>query len=91
MENPYGDGHNFDIPEETEQVEIIINGDVNIDGEITNDDVTDLRDEVLGKTDGNVKEQGMLVGDVNGDGKITALDLALIAAAANNPNFKLGW
>ena len=31
------------------------------------------------------------LGDVNGDGKITALDLALIAAAANNPDFKLGW
>lgn len=91
MENPYGDGYNFDIPTETDKVEIIISGDVNIDGEITNDDVTNLRDEALGKTENNVTEQGMLVGDVNGDGKITALDLALIAAAANNPDFKLGW
>ena len=91
MDNPYGEGHNFDIPTETDKVEIIISGDVNIDGDITNDDVTDLRDEVLGKTENNVSEQGMLVGDVNGDGKITALDLALIAAAANNPDFKLGW
>ncbi|MBR5286577.1 MAG: phosphodiester glycosidase family protein [Clostridia bacterium] len=91
MENPYGDGYNFDVPTDTKEVEIIINGDVNIDGEITNDDVTDLRDEALGKTEDNVTEQGMLVGDVNGDGKITALDLALIAAAANDPNFKLGW
>jgi hypothetical protein len=91
MDNPYGAGHNFDIPTETDKVEIIISGDVNIDGEITNDDVTNLRDEALGKTENNVTEQGMLVGDVNGDGKITALDLALIAAAANNPDFKLGW
>ena len=56
-------------------------------------DIAALKNEILEKTEAgvpDVDEVGKLAGDVNGDGKVTALDLALINAALKN-KIDLKW
>ena len=90
MDNAYGDGYNFAIPSDATKVIVTLNGDVNVDGQITADDANILKNVLL-ELPQEMTAAGALAADVNGDGKFTALDLALIKAAANTPSFKLGW
>ena len=53
--------------------------DYNGDGKLTNDDVTSLKNAILGKSEGYATE--VFIYDITGEGKVTALDLALINAA----------
>lgn len=76
------DGYSFKIPESIGAVYIAIKGDYNANGELTMEDVVSLHKAILGKSMWNNTE--MYVYDINGDGKITALDLALINATIEN-------
>lgn len=57
-----------------------IRGDYDCDGIVEVDDAIALQRAILGKTEYN--EMAQYTCDINGDGRITAIDLALIAAAA---------
>ena len=53
----------------------IVKGDVNLDGEVTEDDVDALVDYILGKAPGCFFKS---LADLNGDGKIDATDIVIV-------------
>ncbi len=75
--------YNFTIPSDAKEVKIVLSGDVNEDGVIDTNDVSKIYSSVMGKTDGintdNTVETALA--DVNGDGKLTIADVALLNAA----------
>jgi len=79
----------FAIPKGATEVKIIMAGDLDGNGKIEADDVTKLQQFILGKSEALTKEQEIAC-DVNGDGKFTAVDLALINAARLGKK-KLDW
>jgi hypothetical protein len=83
-----GDGsYSFTAPENVTEVQLFVIGDYDGNGALTEEDATSLRNALLGKeTLNNTPE---FIYDVSGDGKVTALDLALISAAAQR-SIKLG-
>ncbi len=75
--------YNFAIPEGATEVKIMLFGDVNGDGGIDTNDVSDIYATVRGETD-SLDETDTIVlalADVNGDGKISTADVALLNAA----------
>ena len=73
--------YQYQAPEFVEKIFIAVKGDYNGDGSLTADDANALKDALLEKTEYN--GTALYVLDINRDGKITALDLALINGAAN--------
>ena len=67
------------VPYGVTELFVSIKGDYNADGKISYEDVTSLKDTILGVSQGY--DTDISVYDINADGKITALDLALINAA----------
>ena len=53
----------------------LVKGDVNLDGEVTEDDVDALADYILGKAPGCFFKH---LADLNGDGKIDATDIVIV-------------
>lgn len=67
---------------------IVLLGDVNNDGNVTNADVTMLRAAVLGKTD--LSTIGAFAADVNGDASITNADVTMLCAVFLDKS-ELSW
>jgi len=81
-------GYSFAIPDTAESITIAVKGDYSGDGDVSVSDAKDLQKAILGKEDHNGTPDPVC--DINGDGRITAIDLALIAAAALD-KFELSW
>ena len=77
--------YSFVIPENATKCLLVVKGDYNGNGILETQDVDTLKNILLQKEMG---PKLLFVSDVSGDGKITALDLALINAASKN---KLGF
>jgi hypothetical protein len=83
-----GDGsYSFTAPENVTEVQLFVIGDYDGNGALTEEDATSLRNALLGKE--TLNDTPEFIYDVSGDGKVTALDLALISAAAQR-SIKLG-
>jgi len=73
------------------ELELVITGDADGDGEIEVQDALDLQKTILNKEiEKPIDALGKFAGDINGDGKITAIDLALMAAAALD-KYEIAW
>ena len=73
--------YNFAAPADVSEVLVVYTGDVDFDGEVTDDDLNSLRDYLLGKDDAETPTaEGMLAADLNGNGRINASDLTRLNA-----------
>ena len=89
MVNPYQTAksgeteYNFAIPTDAKEVKIMVSGDVSGNGTADADDVNTIYATILGR-EGGLDESDALImalADVNGDGKVSTLDAALLNAA----------
>jgi len=80
--------YRYNVPEDITDLTIDIKGDYTGNGDVTVDDAKTLQKAILGKITAN--DTPTQVCDINNDGRITAIDLALIAAAALN-KYQLSW
>jgi hypothetical protein len=83
-------GYSFVTEVGATDIQFVVSGDVDCDGIVDSNDVSVLRDFVLEKAEATISEVGKITADVNGDGKLTALDLALINAVAKG-KANLDW
>ena len=83
-------GYSFVTEVGATDIQFVVSGDVSCDGIVDSNDVSVLRDFVLEKAEATISEVGKITADVNGDGKLTALDLALINAVAKG-KANLDW
>ncbi len=97
MVNPYAtktlaDGtaseYNFAIPAEATEVQIILAGDANCDGNVDETDVNYLKSGLLGTS--KVDAIAALLADVNGDGEFSIADVARLNAASHG-KINLDW
>ena len=82
--------YDFAIPQNATEIKIVLAGDLNGNGQVDQEDVDHLKDSILGKNGKTLTEEQKLLCDANGDGKFTAVDVALINAAAKG-KIKLDW
>ena len=86
-----GDGsYSFEVPKSVEEVLLVIKGDTNGDGKITNADVTALNAANLKKANASLSAAQEFACDINGDGKITNADVTGLNAA-NLKKSTLSW
>jgi len=87
-----GDKYNFAADKSADQVTIVVAGDTDGDGAVEASDAEELLKSILGKlaSGEELSAEELLAADVNGDGKFTAIDAALINAAGVGV-LKLGW
>jgi len=79
--------YNYGISD-AESITIAVKGDYSGDGDVSVSDAKDLQKAILGKEDHRGTPDPVC--DINGDGRITAIDLALIAAAALD-KYQFAW
>ena len=84
----------FAAGKDADELVIVVTGDTSGDGVADESDAQALKNEILNKQNDSstpeVADTGKLAGDIDGDGEITALDIALMFAAASGA-IKLGW
>lgn len=82
--------YSYKIPVDIAKTIICVKGDYDGDGNVEVEDARTLQKAILGKDIGlNIKTPDPVC-DINNDGRITAIDLALIAAAALN-KLEIAW
>jgi len=90
MINPYGVSttdldaateYNFTVPADAKEVKVIMAGDLNGNGAIDENDAPALHEKILNSATDQLTDLEKIACDINGDGKFTALDVALINAA----------
>ena len=86
-----GDGsYSFEVPKSVEEVLLVIKGDTDGDGKITNADVTALNAANLKKANASLSAAQEFACDIDGDGKITNADVTGLNAA-NLKKSTLSW
>ena len=88
-EEGYYGMHIFTIPEDVNEVTLLVKGDANQDGEFTNLDITIAKAASLGR---NVPftELGAFAADMSGDGEFSNYDITLMKAALLG-RYAYGW
>ncbi len=75
------DTYSFTVPEDIDEVVLVIKGDVNCDGYITNNDVTIAKAASLGRNI-DFNEINRFAADMSGEGQFTNHDITLLKAVS---------
>ena len=77
--NKTGGSYSYEAPVDVDEIYVAVKGDYNSDGKLDQADFDGIKAVILETANANTTDT--FIYDISGEGKITALDLALINAA----------